>query len=30
MSDYMIRGTAANGEVRFFAANTKETVEFAR
>ena len=30
MSDYMIRGTAADGEVRFFAAYTKETVETAR
>ena len=30
MSDYMIRGTAANGEIRFFAAYTKDTVEFAR
>jgi len=30
MNDYMIRGTAANGEIRFFAANTKEIVEYAR
>jgi len=30
MTDYMIRGTAANGEVRFFAANTRDTVETAR
>lgn len=30
MSDYMIRGTAANDEVRFFAAITPDTVEFAR
>lgn len=30
MKDYMIRGTAAQGEVRFFAAFTKETVETAR
>ncbi|MCR5209757.1 MAG: Hsp33 family molecular chaperone HslO [Lachnospiraceae bacterium] len=30
MSDYMIRGTAFSGEVRFFAADTKETVEEAR
>ncbi|MBQ1376709.1 MAG: Hsp33 family molecular chaperone HslO [Lachnospiraceae bacterium] len=30
MSDYMIRGTAADGEIRFFAAYTKDTAEFAR
>ena len=30
MSDYMIRGTAAEGQVRFFAAFTKDTVEYAR
>jgi len=30
MSDYMIRGTAAAGEIRFFAADSKDTVEFAR
>ncbi len=30
MSDYMIRGTAADGQIRFFAAETKETVEEAR
>ncbi len=30
MSDYMIRGTAAEGQVRFFAAYTRDTVEFAR
>ena len=30
MNDYMIRGTAASGQVRFFAAYTKNTVEFAR
>ena len=30
MSDYMIRGTAANDEVRFFAAFTRDTVEYAR
>ncbi len=30
MSDYMIRGTAAQGQVRFFAASTKETAEFGR
>ena len=29
MSDYMIRGTAAEGEVRFFAAYTKDTVSCA-
>ncbi|MBO7364835.1 MAG: Hsp33 family molecular chaperone HslO [Lachnospiraceae bacterium] len=28
--DYMIRGTAAGGSLRFFAACTKDTVEFAR
>lgn len=30
MSDYIIRGTAAEGQVRFFAAYTKDTVEKAR
>ena len=30
MNDYIIRGTAANDQVRFFAAYTKETVETAR
>lgn len=30
MSDYMIRGTAAEGTVRFFAASTRDTVEKAR
>lgn len=30
MSDYIIRGTAAGGQVRFFAATTKELVEEAR
>ena len=30
MSDYMIRGIAADDQVRFFAAYTPETVEFAR
>lgn len=30
MSDYIIRGTAANKQVRFFAAHTKEVVEKAR
>ena len=30
MSDYIIRGTAAEGQVRFFAANTKELVEIAK
>lgn len=30
MSDYIIRGTAASGQVRFFAATTKELVEEAR
>ena len=30
MSDYMVRGTAVNGELRFFAAITTETAEFAR
>ena len=30
MTDYLIRGTAANGELRFFGAFTPETVEFAR
>lgn len=30
MSDYMIRATAAGGQVRAFAATTRDTVEFAR
>lgn len=30
MSDYMIRATAAQGQVRAFAATTRDTVEFAR
>lgn len=30
MSDYIIRGMAADKQVRFFAANTKELVEKAR
>lgn len=30
MSDYIIRGTAANDQVRFFAATTKDMVETAR
>lgn len=30
MSDYIIRGMAADNQVRFFAANTKEVVETAR
>ena len=30
MSDYIIRGTAANNQVRFFAATTRDTVENAR
>ena len=30
MSDYIIRGTAASGQVRFFAATTRELVEEAR
>ncbi len=30
MKDYMIRGTAANDQIRFFAAYTKDTVETAR
>ena len=30
MSDYIIRGTAANNQVRFFAATTKNMVEKAR
>ena len=29
MSDYMVRGTAADGQIRFFAAYTRETVKFA-
>lgn len=30
MSDYIIRGTAADNQIRFFAAATKEMVEYAR
>ena len=30
MNDYIIRGTAANAQVRFFAAYTKDVVETAR
>ena len=30
MKDYMVRGTAANAELRIFAATTRETVEAAR
>ena len=30
MSDYIIRGTAADGEIRFFGACTKETAEYAK
>lgn len=30
MKDYIVRGTAANASIRFFAATTKDTVEFAR
>ena len=30
MSDYMIRGIASEGEIRFFAAYTRDTAEFAR
>lgn len=30
MSDYMIRATAANGQIRAFAATTRDLVEFAR
>lgn len=30
MSDYMIRATAANGQIRAFAATTRELVEYAR
>ena len=30
MSDYMVRGTAAAGQVRFFGAYTKDTAEFGR
>ena len=30
MNDYMIRATAAEGQIRAFAATTKELVEFAR
>ena len=30
MSDYMIRGIAANSQIRFFAAYTRDTAEFAR
>ena len=30
MSDYIIRATAAEGQIRAFAATTKELTEFAR
>ena len=30
MSDYIVRATAANGQIRAFAANTKDVVETAR
>ena len=30
MKDYMIRAIAAGGQVRAFAADTRETVEYAR
>lgn len=30
MSDYIVRGTAANGQIRAFAATTRDMVEFAR
>jgi molecular chaperone Hsp33 len=30
MSDYIVRGTAANGQIRAFAATTREMVEYAR
>lgn len=30
MSDYIVRGTAADSSIRFFAATTKDTVEYAR
>lgn len=30
MSDYIVRGTAANNQIRVFAATTKELVEYAR
>ena len=30
MSDYMIRATAANGQVRAFAATTRDLTEYAR
>ena len=30
MNDYMVRGTAANAQLRVFAATTKETAERAR
>ena len=30
MSDYIIRGMAANNQVRFFAATTRDIVETAR
>ena len=30
MKDYMVRGTAANAQLRVFAATTRETVEMAR
>ena len=30
MSDYIVRATAADGQIRAFAANTKDVVETAR
>lgn len=30
MSDYLVRATAAQGKIRAFAVNTKDTVEAAR
>ncbi|MBR4754571.1 MAG: Hsp33 family molecular chaperone HslO [Lachnospiraceae bacterium] len=30
MSDYIVRGTAADSSIRFFAATTRDTVEYAR
>ena len=30
MKDYIVRATAANGQIRAFAATTREMVEFAR
>ena len=30
MSDYMIRATAANGQIRAFAATTRDLTEYAR